>query len=128
MYLDLRELAGEKSRLLSKYGKYVNEGDVVFPEGADDELNESLLRLEDLLELESQLFNCDMQEYAKNEGTLIPEDDFSDYCESFAYDMGMVEKNSAITLYIMWDSWEQSMREGFNEVTFDGDTYLLRSY
>ena len=116
--LDLRDLAEELSAL---------EGD-----GANVSLCEDdAARLEVLRDLQSQLFTDTMAEYAKNASTLIPEEEFEDYAQEFAYDVGFTkrEDNNPLHMYIDWERWADDLKNSdYTEVTFDGDTYLIRAY
>ncbi len=58
--------------------------------------------------------------------TFIPENDFKDYAEELAYDIGVVNRDSQITVYIDWESWADDVKMDYSVVEFDGDTYWWR--
>ena len=117
--LDLRDLAEEYKGLLAR------EQDPDNPLDEDEKA-----RLAALSDLEGQLFTGDLAEYAENEPTLIPEEDFEDYAQDFAYDVGYASRNDNNPLhgFIDWEGWAESLKDDYQEVTFDGDTYLIRTY
>lgn len=118
-YLDLRDLAEEYKELLER------------EQGPDKPLDEDeKARLAALSDLESQLWNGDLSEYAENEVTMIPEEDFEDYAQEFAEDVGYVPKHSDNPLfsYIDWTSWAEDMKNDYAEVTFEDRVYLIRTY
>lgn len=118
-YLDLRDLAGEYTDLKERVDDAENP--------LDEDEQTRLAALEDL---QGQLFTEDLQEYADNEPTMIPEEDFEEYCEDFAYDVGYIERNDSNPLhaFIDWEGWAESLKQDYQEVDFEGQTYLIRSY
>lgn len=116
--LDLQELAEELSTL---------EGRAASVELDDDDAT----RLEALRDLQSQLFTESMAEYATNESALIPVEEFEEYAQEFAYDVGFAarEDDNPLHSYIDWQRWADDLQNSdYTEVTFDGDTYLIRAY
>jgi antirestriction protein len=117
--LDLRDLSEEYKGLLER------------EQGPDNPLDEDeKARLAALSDLEGQLFTGDLAEYAENESTMIPEEDFEDYAQEFAEDVGYMLKQSDNPLfsYIDWTSWAEDMKHDYTEVTFEDRTYLIRVY
>jgi len=118
-YLDLRDLSEEYKGLLER------------EQGPDNPLDEDeKARLTALADLEGQLFNGDLAEYSENEPTLIPEEDFEEYAQDLAYDLCYASRHDTNPLhgFIDWEGWAESLKGDYQEVTFDGDTYLIRSY
>ena len=117
-YLDLRDLATE----------YVNlkERDEDKEDKLEDEEKE---RLGVLKALNEQLFT-DMTDYAENESTMIPDEEFEEYAQDFAYDVGFATRDdiNPLSSFIDWEGWADFLKGDYTEVTFDGDTYLIRSY
>lgn len=116
-YLDLEDLAKELADL--------NERTDSQDSPLDDDEKE---RLAALVELEGQLFT-DMADYASNERTLIPEEEFQDYAQDFAYDVGYASRadENPLHQFIDWGGWAESLKADHTEVTFDGATYLIRA-
>lgn len=86
---------------------------------ADDEAE----RLKELRDLQEELggdFNGDEQ-------TLIPDDEFEDFCREMAYDVGYVEEDSALEGYIDWEKWAQDCQMDYINVDFDGREYWILS-
>jgi hypothetical protein len=116
-YLYLSDLAEELSTL---------EGD-----GANVALcEEDAARLEVLRDLQRQLFTDSLAEYAENEATMIPEEEFEDYAQEFAYDVGFASRadENPLHSFIDWAGWAESLKTDYSEVTFGGATYLIRAY
>lgn len=120
IYLDLEELAKELAELRERKEDEEQEWPL------DDDEHP---RLADLNDLESQLFT-DMADYASNEATMIPEEEFEDYAQDFAYDVGFAKRadDNPLHMYIDWERWADDLKIDYTEVTFDGQTYLLRAY
>ena len=112
-YLDARELMKELDELRDQ--KTDAEGEEDIP-GLDEEEEE---RLTALLELEEALG-------PDSDVTLIPDDEFEDYAEEMAYEVGFVEQNSTISSYIDWERWAEDCKMDYTTITFDGDDYLYR--
>ena len=86
-------------------------------------------RLAALEGLEGQLFTS-LDEYARNEPTAIPDEEFEDYAQEFAYDVGFAARANSNPLhsFIDWTGWAEALKQDYTEVTFDGGTYLIRAY
>lgn len=118
-YLDLEDLAKELADLNKR------------AELQDDSLDEDdAQRLKVLLALQGQLFPDSLAEYAKNESLMILEDEFEDYAQEFAYDVGFVKRgdDNPLHTFIDWEAWADSIKTDYSEVTFDEDDYLIRAY
>jgi antirestriction protein len=59
--------------------------------------------------------------------TLIPEDDFEDFCEDLVSDIGDLPKDlpSYISNNIDWAGVAEDLRVDYSEVEFRGETYLF---
>jgi len=118
-YLDLRDLAKEYNDLADR------------KDDADDPLDdEEKERLAALTDLESELGTDNMAEYAENEPTMIPEEEFEEYAQDFAYDVGFLFRDDSNPLmsFIDWEGWADYLKSDYTEVEFIGDTYLIRTY
>lgn len=113
-YLDLEDLAKELADL--------NEQ----TESLDGDEQE---RQAALVELAGQLFT-NLADYARNERTLIPEGEFEEYVQDYAYDVGYAARDddNPLHTFIDWAGWADSLKVDYTEVTFEGQTYLIRSY
>ena len=63
---------------------------------------------------------------SQGDETLIPQYDFEDYAREFAYDIGMVERDSSIEMYVAWEKWSNDLAMDYTSVTFDGTDYYIR--
>jgi len=119
-YLDLRDLADEYTALKER----TEDEDKINPLDEEEQG-----RLEALKALDDQLFT-DMGEYADNEPTMIPEDEFEDYAQDFAYDVGFAKRddNNPLAMFIDWAGWAESLKMDYTEVAFERETYLIRAY
>jgi hypothetical protein len=114
--IDLRVLAKE----LSDLNDQSNDGETPLA----DEDNE---RREMLLELERDL-GGDLQVAADNEPMMIAESDFVEYAQELAEDIGAIDRNAKWPLHhIDWAAAAEDLKQDYQEVEFDGDTYLVRS-
>lgn len=58
--------------------------------------------------------------------TLIPEDDFEDYCEELCEDVGYISKDFPSWIEIDWEATSNNVKQDYSEVNFRGVTYLFR--
>jgi hypothetical protein len=62
--------------------------------------------------------------------TFIHEDDFTDYCEELAYEVGYLEdlrkETNPLSYCIDWDKWARDCKNDYAEIEFEGQTYLYR--
>jgi antirestriction protein len=109
-YIDTRELIDEVTALhtLEKTGVELTEEDLSRIQSIEDLLSEVGLE-------------------APYGVTLIPEDDFVDYAEQLAEDLGMVKDQSWPYCHIDWDAAADSLRMDYSSVEFDGVSYLFRA-
>lgn len=108
-YLDSRNLEEELNELLEA------------KENKEDYDEERLKALEELKE--------ECEHYGWNDGIIfIPESEWEDYCEEFAYDCGYLDRhnNNPLSYCIDWSQWAESMTQDYSTVDFDGDTYYWR--
>ena len=110
MYLDLRDLAEERKELTEKAASESTET-------LDEEDQDRLSALDELF---SDLGG------GHEDNTLIPESDWEEYCEEFAYDVGFVERDSQIASYVDWHRWADDAKSDYMSVDFDGETYWYR--
>lgn len=152
--LDLRELAREFDDLkdrqteadcdcgphtdeFRKPGHVIGEGDHrVLVEcdihdttvALDDEETERLVAL---TSLDNQLF-CNLDEYGRNEPTMIAEHEFEEYAREMARDVGWLsehtEETNPLMSHIDWAGWAEDLKSDYTEVEFDDETYLIRAY
>jgi len=84
--------------------------------------DEEALELAELEELESEVSGFMHGE------TMIPVDQFEDYARDFADDIGAIDKNASWPCSCI--DWEQAARElamDYSEVTYQGESYYVRS-
>ena len=58
--------------------------------------------------------------------TLIPEDEFTDYCKELVEDIGDLPRGMPGYLVIDWDATAKNLKVDYSEVEFEGETYLYR--
>lgn len=112
MYLDLRDLADETRN---------------YPEDAD------LPQLADLCgqlgytpadETDPENVADTLDEAARNEPTLIPEDEFEDYARDLAADIGAIDSDAGWPLsYIDWSAAADALQSDYTPITYQGTTY-----
>ncbi len=86
--------------------------------------NDNLERYEDLRTVLDELNKSPEFQYGI---TLIDEDDFEEYTQEYAEDIGAVGESSH-WIVINWDATAENLRSDFGEVEFEGTTYLYRYY
>jgi antirestriction protein len=115
-YLDTRTLEKEIRDLAL---------DKEIADDAEEEFDEdSAERLAALLALREEF---DARQWQDGEG-LVPESEWEDYARETAYDVGFVERGSAIEGYVDWEKWARDLTNDYSSVEFDGETYYFRSY
>lgn len=122
-YLDLGDLAQELEELVDQEQDAEDDPEGLQP--TDDDKD----RLAMLRGLEDQFFTT-MEDYARNESTLIEEIDFENYAQQFADEVGYVQDadSNSLMSYIDWERWADDLKQDYTEVEFDGRTYLIRAY
>ena len=58
--------------------------------------------------------------------TLIPDDEFTDYCEELVSDIGDLPRDIPGYLVIDWKATANNLRVDYSEVEYEGETYLYR--
>jgi hypothetical protein len=124
-YIDTRDLATELDELeerqalvdsLSDPETQVVEDDT---EPLDEEETE---RLEALRELRSEIPDWSYGE------TMIPVDDFEEYAEELAEDIGAIDREARWPLnHIDWKAAARELSHDYTEVTLDGVDYYVRA-
>jgi hypothetical protein len=115
-YLDMRDLAKELEDLRER----VEDSD----ETLDDDDRERLAALEGL---EKEL-GGDLDASANNEPTMIPESEFTAYAQELAEDCCDVPRDLKWPFTcIDWSEAADQLKCDYNEVDFDGETYLIRA-
>lgn len=61
--------------------------------------------------------------------TLINEDHFTEYAESYANDIGAIDSQTAVwpANYIDWEQAADELRIDFSDVDYDGETFYYRN-
>ena len=133
-YADLRDIVEQGREFLETWQD----------ESADvEDREEAKAALEDLAELASQLGYAgaagtvayysgtleSLESYAKNEPSLIGADDFEDYARELAEDIGAIDSDAGWPARcIDWKQAADELKADFNEVDFDGESWLIRAY
>ena len=79
---------------------------------------------EELDELENM--ESEIPEWQHGE-TLIPEDDWVEYCEELCKDLGYISQDFPWWIEIDWDKTAENIRQDYSEIEYQGTTYLYRS-
>jgi hypothetical protein len=137
-YLDLQELAEELQALETELAAHddpeaghadPSDWADVCPicDGGFENGGETSDRYKALKELDSDLNG--LAEYGRNEPTAIAEDDFEDYAEELARDIGAISGDEGWPLmFIDWSAAAEALKVDYEEFTFEGTTYLIRTY
>jgi len=118
--LDIDEVLERRNELV----EILNDEDEQY---SVDEQKEAQYELDEINELESEL-GMDLESAAKNLIYFIAEDDFTQYAEEFASDIGAVTVSSYDwpISHIDWDAAAEELKMDFSEVEWQGTTYLFR--
>lgn len=92
----------------------VQDGEADFGEDEQQELSE-------IEELERKVSDFMLGE------TMIPVDDFKEYAQQFADDIGAIDRNATWPLNcINWDQAADELAMDYSEVTYQGESYYVR--
>lgn len=120
--LNTDELAKELDELrtdIECHEEVVEEGETDSPFLMDDgDLHDAQERVKAIEEL--------LDEVPAHE-TLIREDCFKEYAQELAHDLGAMEYASWPYCHIDWDAAAKALKQDYTEVTYDGDTWLVRA-
>ena len=58
--------------------------------------------------------------------TMIDEDDFEDFIQEDLESIGIMSKNLPSFIVIDWDATADNLKDGYQEVYYQGNTYLVR--
>ena len=70
-----------------------------------------------------------IDDVAENEPTMIPADDFTDYAQELAEDIGAIDRDAKWPVYCI--DWERAARElkmDYASVRVNGTTYYFRAF
>lgn len=71
----------------------------------------------------------DFDDVKENEPLMIPEDEFQDYAQELAEEIGAVSSGMQWPLNcIDWDAAAKELKMDYSKVEVDGITYLFRAY
>ena len=59
--------------------------------------------------------------------TLIPEDEFVEYTEQFADDIGAIDSKNASWIVIDWEATADGLKMDYSSCEYQGTTYLFRA-
>lgn len=92
-----------------------------------DETEDDIQKVNEIDALEKELndYSDEKFEYGI---TLIPENDFEDYCEEFCNDVGYIDKDmpDLIKNNIDWEGVASDMKQDYSEIEFRRNNYLFR--
>jgi hypothetical protein len=140
-YIDTRDLITERDELketiLSEYNVYFDEelqdyDDIEFSDNYDEgEDPKDIFTKEWIDELNSIREIDELEDEVGREFehgcTLIPIEEFEDYCKDLLKECGYISKDFPSWIVIDYDETANNMKEGYTEVEFRGDTYLFRA-
>lgn len=132
----LEELQDERQELLDAIEEAEQECEDISDVSVDNsELEENVTNakevlqnwdndnLEEMQELES--LENEISEWSYG-NTLIPEEDFVDYCQELCEDIGDVSRGIPGYIVIDWDATADNIKADYSEVEYQGNTYLVR--
>jgi hypothetical protein len=139
-YIDTRDLIQERDELketiLSEYNVYFDEeldtyDDIEFSEDYDEgEDPKDIFTKQWIDELNSIREIDELEDEVGNEFehgcTLIPIEEFEDYCKDLLEECGYISKDFPSWIVIDYDETANNMKVDYTEVEFRGDTYLFR--
>lgn len=71
----------------------------------------------------------DFKDVVENEPTLIPDDEFEDYAQELAEDIGAINRDLNWPLNcINWEEASDELKNDYTEVTVDDVTYWFRAF
>ncbi|QFG12146.1 Hypothetical Protein OBI_RACECAR_306 [Arthrobacter phage Racecar] len=127
---DLAETAREASAILED-----DEQDESEKEDAKETLEALASMLSDMgysvEALEEDAVADELQSIGNNyECTLIAESHFQSYCEELCEDLGYLPKDlpAFLSNNINWSGVADDLKDDYNEVELDGETYFIRSF
>ena len=127
--LDTRDLQKRLDELKAEHETLkdaVEEADQDDLQAAKDELKE-FEESEEFTEMkELQGLSEEISEWKYGE-SLIPEDDFEEYCQELLSDIGDLPKDIPWYIEIDWEKTAQNIKMDYSEVEYLGTTYLYRS-
>lgn len=83
-------------------------------------IEENQEELEELEGLENQI-----SEWSDG-NTMIPEEDFVDYCQELCEDIGDLPSDLPGYIVIDWEATADNLKVDYSEVEYQGETYLVR--
>lgn len=116
----LSDLAKELATLRS-LKEDVEDGRKTEEEGWYDE--DRLAALEDL---EDKLRQHTLEEAAEFEDAMIPETDWEEFCQNEAEELGYIDEDSPLSIHVDWSGWAEAVKEGYEQLDFDSETYYRR--
>jgi hypothetical protein len=137
--LDLREIAEEWRERIAEMESSVPDTEGMSYEEvaeatekflAEDEQQEFVQKYVDLCgTLGCEETPDELERWANDyEPTLIADDDFAEYAEQLAEDLGMTKDTSSWPFnHIDWEAAADELRQDYTSITYDGDDYLTRS-
>jgi DNA repair exonuclease SbcCD ATPase subunit len=121
---DTLEAAKEKLAKVKEYDSPDTDSEDLEQAVEDAELDfgpDEAKELKELEELESEISEW------RDGNTLIHESEFVDYCKGLCEDCGDVPRNIPHYIEINWDETAENIKADYSEVTYQGETYYVRS-
>lgn len=70
-----------------------------------------------------------LEDLARNEPILIPEDEFENYAEELAEDIGLIQRDANWPYtHIDWGAAADELKQDYSTVSVEGITYYFQSY
>lgn len=115
---DERKFLGDSP---SSTKKEIDDADLAVKEAELDFCETEAAELKELEELESEVSEW------RDGNTLIHESEFVDYCKGLCEDCGDVPRNIPHYIEINWEAAADNIKSDYSEVTYQGETYYVRS-
>lgn len=133
MYLNSRDLLKRLGELEGEYEDFKDElENSSLSDEEMNELNKDILDwenayLDEMKELQNLMDQLENHVEFSYGITLIPENEFEDYVQNYAEDIGAFDNNNH-WIVVDWEATADNLRSDFNEVEYENETYLYRAY
>lgn len=117
-YLSLRKLKAEYDKLKAMSDE--GAATCIYDDDWDQDRFHLLEKLENdlCMSFKKAIEHCD---------ALIPEDEWEEYCQNLAEEVGCIQRDCRLIDFVNWDDWADAMRADYKQIDFDGDTYYWKA-
>ena len=129
-YLDTRDLEKRREELqdeLDSLEEALNDAIEAHEDGAEELLELQEWKEENQEELDELTSLSEEISEWQDGATLIPGDEFTEYCQELLEDIGDLPKDMPWYIVIDWEATADNLKADYTEVEYQGTTYLVRS-